>query len=100
MKTGLDLQRVLGFNLEQNHGSLLLHRNEESFSHRERVAGIENRGRFRPDRDRSRKRLRGQDSPFGVKFQMKLAKNLERVHPRFHAPGFISEQPRAHSRYR
>src|SRR5439155_262281 len=98
VKNRLNLQRVLRFHVEQDHGALFAHGNEKCFVHAERISRVQNRGGFRPHRNRPRQCLRRQDSSFSMKFQVKLAENLQRVHPRFHAARFISQQPRACSR--
>ena len=65
---------------------------KERLPHRESVAGIENCARLRPDGDRTCQSFRGNNAAFLMKAQMKVAKNLERVNPGFHLPGFVSKQ--------
>ena len=91
MKHRFDLERLLGFDVQQDDGALGVHRHKKSLAHREGVAGIKNGGGFRAHGEDSRKRVGGENSAFGEEIQMKFAEKFQRINPRFHFAGFISE---------
>ena len=97
MESRLNFQRLFRFHVENDHRALFAHGNEKRFANAERISRVQDRGGLRPNGNGPRQCLSRQQSPFGVKFQVKVAKHLQRVHPRFHAPGFIPQQSRARS---
>src|SRR5580692_6830800 len=92
MKTGFDLQWFFGFNIEKNDGALLVYRNKKCLAHGESVIRVKNCGRLRPNSDGPRQRFCWKNASFGVKFQVKFAKNLERIDPHFHSSRFVPEK--------
>src|SRR5260370_22655461 len=97
MKRCFDPQRLVGLDVKQNLGALLANGNKESLPHGESVASIEDRAGLGPDGKGSCKRFRRQHLDLSVELQVKFPENLEWIHPRLHAAGFISEQASAHS---
>src|SRR2546429_7386942 len=98
MERGLDFERLLGFHIQNNDCALRVHRNEKSLAHREGVAGVENGRGFRTHGERSGECFAGKNPAFGEEMQMKFAEDLQRIDPRLHPAGFVSEQDRKSTR--
>src|SRR5256884_122330 len=94
MERGLDFERLLGFHIQNNDCALRVHRNEKSLAHGEGVAGVENGRGFRTHGERSGECFAGKNPAFGEEMQMKFAEDLQRIDPRLHPAGFVSEQGR------
>src|SRR5882762_5991599 len=98
-KGGFDLERLFRFDIHQNDGAGLAHRNEERFAHREIVAGIDQRGGFRMDDQRTGQAFGGQGAAVHVKCEMKVSENFKRIDPSFRLSTFVAEKARAHPDY-
>ena len=92
IECGLDLQRMRGFNFESNECSGIVHRDEQSFLYRKRVACVNNCARLRTNRNGSYKRFGRKGTAVHQKTNMKIAKDFERVDPGFQIATLVSEQ--------
>ena len=90
-----DFQRLLGLDFEQNYCTRLIHGYAQSFPHTKRIAGVEDRGRFRFHGERAGQCFGGQCAIADMKCQMEITENLQRIDPGLEASGLIAEQARA-----
>jgi hypothetical protein len=65
MENGFDFERLLGFNVEENDRSLRVDGDEKRFAQGEGVAGIEDGGGFRANRESTGKSFGREDAAFG-----------------------------------
>src|SRR5204863_470938 len=82
-RCGLDLQRMRGFNFESNECSGIVHRDEQSFLYRKRVACVNNCARLRTNGNGPRKRFGWKGTAVHQKTHMKIAEKFKRIDPCF-----------------
>ena len=58
-EAGFDLERMFGFDVEEDDCAGFVHRDEQRFADREGVAGVGDGGGFRADADGARERFGG-----------------------------------------
>src|SRR4029077_793518 len=98
-KCGLNLQRLLGLDVQQNHGSRFVDRNAQRLSHPERIPDIQNRCRLRTNRQRTCQALGGKGSISNMKREVKLTEDFHRINPCLQATGLVPEQSRTSSHH-
>ena len=96
-KRSFDFDRLFGLDVQHDDGAGLMHRHEESFAHGEIVARVHEGRGFRPDDQRAGQALGGHSAAVHVKGKVKVAKDLQRVHPGFHLPALVSKKAGTHS---
>src|SRR5258706_6149320 len=92
MKNNLYVDRFGGVDVDQDDGTGLVDRDEEGFTNREGVAGIEDGAGFRAHRERTSQRLRRNLAVAHMEAQMEIAQDLQRINPRLEASRFIPQQ--------
>src|SRR5260370_26011510 len=93
-ETGPHFERLLGFHLNLNYSSRLIDWHKKSFAYRKNVSRIHQRRRFETRNNRSKQRLCRNFATFGQHSQPQAAQNLQRINPRFHFSGFVSQKAR------
>src|SRR6266404_3013987 len=96
---GFDLERLFGFDVQQNDGARLAHWDEERFSNREIVARVDECCGFRVDDQRADQAFGCHGATVYVKGQMKAPEDFQRIDPGFHLSAFVAEQAGAHADY-
>src|ERR1700719_5232314 len=96
----LDLKRLLGFDIQQDHSSRFVDGHAQSLTHPEGVPDIQDRCRLRTNRQCPRQALRWKGSISQVKRQVKLTEDLQGVNPCLEATGLAPEQSCARSDHR
>src|ERR1700728_189412 len=92
IENGFDLQRFVGLNFKSDDSASLMHRHEQSFAHREIVACVDDRARFRTNNQSAGESLGRYDNAAQMELQMKVAANFKWINPRFKSSLFVPEQ--------
>src|SRR4029077_20349142 len=88
----LDLQRLLGLDLQPNDGACFVHRNAECFTNAKRIADVQDRCGLGMNRERASQALRGQGAITDEKSQMEVTKDFQGIDPGFKPSRFVAEE--------